>query len=97
MPYNDPDPTDPNILIGVELPATSESTRDMAYVFAEEFVRLGFDKSRLLRVFQTPFYAGAHKAFLELGAEEIENIVDECLLVWRRKECSVQSSEGHSL
>lgn len=84
MPYDDPDPSDPNMLVGVEVPGTAGSTRDMAYVFAEEFARMGFNKMRLLRVFQTPFYAGAHRAYLELGRVEIEEIVDECLGVWGR-------------
>ena len=84
MPYDDPDSTDPNMLVGVEIPGTAESTRDMAYVFAEEFARMGFNKTRLLRIFQTPFYAGAHRAYLELGQDEIEKIVDECLGIWGR-------------
>ena len=81
MPYDAPDP---NMLVGVEILGTAESTRDMAYVFAEEFARMGFNKSKLLRVFQTPFYAGAHRAYLELGGAEVEQIVDECLGIWRR-------------
>ena len=84
MPYDEPDATDPNMLVGVELPGTEESTRDMAYVFAEEFARLGFEKRRLLSLFKTPFYAGAHRAYLELGEEEIEKIADECLAIWGR-------------
>jgi hypothetical protein len=83
MPYNDPDPTDPNMLVGVELATNADMTRDMAYVFAEEFARLGFDKERILRIFTQPFYAGAHRAYLELGAEEMERIVDECLAIWK--------------
>ncbi len=30
MPYNDPDPTDPNVLVGVVLPADAEAMREMA-------------------------------------------------------------------
>jgi len=40
MPFQDPDPTDPNMLVGVVLPADAEATREMAYVFAEEFARM---------------------------------------------------------
>jgi len=82
MPYDDPDP---NMLVGVEIPGTAESTRDMAYVFAEEFARMGFNKSKLMRVFQTPFYAGAYRAYLELGGAEVEKIIDECLGIGVRK------------
>ncbi len=79
MPYNDPDPSDPNMLVGVELPASRETTREMAYVFAEEFARLGFNKKKLMLLFRNPFYTGAHRAYLELGEEVIEAIVDEYL------------------
>jgi hypothetical protein len=82
MPYNDPDPTDPNVLVGVVLPADAEAMRDMAYAFAEEFVRMGYDKQQLLRVFQNPFYAGAHGAYRTLGDAEIPAIIDECLAAW---------------
>ena len=41
MPYNEPDPTDPNMLVSVELSATADTTEEMAYVFAEEFARMG--------------------------------------------------------
>lgn len=84
MPYDDPDPSDPQILCGVELPGDADSIKDMAYVFAEEFVRLGFNKERLLRIFKRPFYSGAHRAYLELGGAEIEKIIDECVQIWGR-------------
>lgn len=43
-----------------------------------------------LRVFQTPFYAGAHRAYLELGGAEVEQIVDECLGIWGRKNITIE-------
>ena len=82
MPYNDPDPSDPNVLVGVVLPADAEAMREMAYAFAEEFVRMGYDKRQLLSVFQNPFYAGAHGAYRALGEEAILAIMDECLAAW---------------
>ena len=78
---------DPMELIGVELPAGSEAMREMAYVFAEEFARLGFDETRLLRVFRNPFYTGPHRALRVLGEQAVEEIVAECVGIWgRRKE-----------
>ena len=67
MPLADPDPDDPTILVGVALPAGAEAARDMAWVFAEEFARLGYDDAQLLRLFRSPFYAGAHDALRRLG------------------------------
>jgi len=82
MPYHEPDPGDPNVLVGIEMPINVDTTEDMAYVFAEEFARIGFDKERIMGIFARPFYVGAHRAFLELGACRTEQIVDECLEIW---------------
>ncbi|MBI2985341.1 MAG: hypothetical protein HYY45_01100 [Deltaproteobacteria bacterium] len=94
MPYNDPDPSDPNVLVRVVLPADAEAMRDMAYVFAEEFVRMGVDKRQLLSLFQNPFYAGAHGAYRALGKEAILAIMDECLNVWGRSKITVQEVQA---
>jgi hypothetical protein len=84
MPYDDPDPNDPHELVGVTIPASPETTRDMAYVFAEEFARMGMPRERILWLFRYPFYAGAHGAYRELGADAIAEIVEECVAVWGR-------------
>jgi hypothetical protein len=82
MPYDTPDPTDPTLLVGVVAPAEADTMREMAYVFAEEFARLGFGVARILRVFRSPFYAGAHHVFQALGEREVTAIVEECVNVW---------------
>jgi hypothetical protein len=84
MPYRDPDPTDPNVLVGVAVPADPEAMREMAWVFAEELARMGYDAARILAVFRAPFYAGAHRAWRALGEAEVAAIVEECVAVWRR-------------
>lgn len=84
MPYDEPDPTDPQELVGVVLRADPEAVREMAYAFAEEFARLGHDRARILWMFRTPFYVGAHGAYRALGTGAITAIVDECMAVWGR-------------
>jgi hypothetical protein len=84
MPYGEPDPLDPTVLVGVQLPAGAEAMRDMAWVFAEEFARLGLDGPRILALFRSPFYAGAHGAWRALGEDEVAAIVAECVGVWGR-------------
>ena len=90
MPFKDPDPTDPNVLVGVMLPADAEAMRDMAYVFAEEFARLGYTREQLLWLFKNPFYGGAHGAYRMLGEDETLAIIDECLSVWGNIKINVQ-------
>jgi len=89
MPFKDPDPTDPNMLVGVVLPADAEATRDMAYVFAEEFARLGYTREQLLWLFKNPFYGGAHGAYRALGENETLSIIDECLTAWGQAKFSI--------
>ena len=84
MPYDEPDPADPNILVGVVLPADQDAVREMAYVLAEEFARMGFDEGRLLRLFKNPFYAGAHQAYCVLGEDAARSIIEECVGAWGR-------------
>ena len=84
MPYEDPDPDDPNAIVGVNLPGTPESTLELVYALAEEFAGLGHDREWILRMLRNPFYAGAHRAYLDLGDEKVQAIVDECVQVWGR-------------
>jgi hypothetical protein len=85
MPFAEPDPTDPTVLVGVSVAGGADATRDMAWVFAEEFARLGLDAARLLALFRSPFYAGAHQAWQTLGEPEIVGIVAECVSVFGRR------------
>ena len=94
MPFKDPDPTDPNLLVGVMLPAGAEAARDMAYVFAEEFARLGYTRDQLLWLFKNPFYGGAHGAYRALGEKETLSIIDECLCVWGSIRIRVQDVQA---
>jgi len=89
MPFKDPDPNDPNMLVGVVLPAEAEAMRDMAYAFAEEFARLGYTREQLLWLFKNPFYGGAHGAYRTLGEQETLTIIDECLVVWGHAKFSI--------
>jgi len=97
MPYDDPDPTDPNVLVGVSLPGDEESTREMAVALAEEFAALGFDGERLMNLFRRPHYAGAHRAYRLLGEEEIRRILRESLAVWGSYRVVVRDKEEGGL
>ncbi len=92
MPYDDPDPGDPNVLVGVVLPGTAEAMEEMAYVFAEEFARMGQDEEAIMSLFLDPFYAGAHQAYRALGADAVRAIVHECVEVWGRAARRIQDA-----
>jgi hypothetical protein len=82
MPYGDPDPQDPNMLVGVPVDLDREAVREMAYAFAEEYASLGYDEKRLLALFREPSYSGPHLASSILGEGEIRSIVSESVGRW---------------
>ncbi len=82
MPYDDPEPDDPQELVGVELPGDESVTREMAAAFADEFAQLGFTRSQILALYRKAEYGGAHRAWRLLGENEIARIVDESLAVY---------------
>ena len=89
MPYDDPEPDDPQELIGVELPGDEATTREMAAAFADEFAQLGFTRPQILALFRKAEYSGAHQAWRLLGEGEIAQMVDESVAVWGRFACVV--------
>ena len=84
MPYDDPEPEDPQELLGVELPGDETVTREMAAAFADEFAQLGLKRPQILGLFRRAEYTGAHQAWTLLGEDAIARLVDESLAVWGR-------------
>jgi hypothetical protein len=82
MPHGRPDPADPNILVGIRLPADEGGLVEMAYTFAEEFAALGHDRDRILRMFRNPRFGGPHAAYRALGEGIVLGIVAECVRVF---------------
>jgi hypothetical protein len=96
MPHDEPSPDDPMLLVGTSVEAGPEADLEMAYAFAEEFVRMGYDEERLWRVFEKPFYAGAHRVLQILGEERIRDVIREVVGVWGRTHTGVTSAASHS-
>ena len=89
MPFDDPEPDDPHVLVGVSLPGDDAAIGEMAAAFADEFAQLGFSRAQILALYRKADYAGAHQAWRLLGEDEIGRIVDESLAVWGRFRCVV--------
>ena len=92
MPHGRPDPADPNILVGVRLPADQDALVEMAYTFAEEFAALGHAEDRILRMFRNPRFGGPHAAYRALGEETVLGIVAECARAFGRHRVVVQDA-----
>ncbi len=96
MPYDDPDPQDPMMLVGVELPTDRPAQVDMAYAFAEEYARLGYAENQIMSLFREPFYAGANGLYKELGEGEVEAIVRETASTWGRMRLVDHEASPHA-
>ena len=97
MPYDDPEPEDPQELVGVELPGDETVTLEMAAAFADEFAQLGYTRAQILALFRRAEYAGAHQAWTLLGQQAIAQMVDESLSVWGRFTCVVTDCTGDNV
>ena len=84
MPYDEPDPQDPMVLVGLSPPSGPDAVAKMACAFADEFARMGYDGAQILSFFTRPFYTGAHGAYRQLGEGRITEIIAESVSVWGR-------------
>ena len=82
MPYHEPDPSDPNMLVGVTVNCSAEELSEMAAAFSSELAALGHDVPGILELFRQPAYAGAHLAWRELGEAEVRSIVEQSVEFW---------------
>ncbi len=98
MPYDDPDPTDPSILVGVPIPADEAVHRETAAAFSGEFAQLGYNETMIHYLFTNPFYAGAYRAWQALGDQAIREIVREHATFWEnvRTACLASRCSGKS-
>jgi len=82
--------------VGVET-AGDEAIYEMAACFIEEYVRLGFDADRILRLFHTRGYAGPALALHRLGEERIRELIVEAFALRgardRRRSAAVASAD----
>jgi len=72
---------DPLEMVGVFLPTAPEvdATGEMARTFVEEFALMGFPAQRILRLFQNPFYAGAHLIYRQRGEDYVRAVIGRVL------------------
>lgn len=94
------EPDDPVEMIGVQLNGQSEAQlRDMALCFAEEFIRQGFNKEKLLQVFKNLFYQGPYLVFQQKGEDFVRSVINEALAMWhpRQQELTKEGNDESCL
>lgn len=80
------EPEDPMALVGVAMDRGPDSATltEMAWCFAEEYVRMGWSGERILRLFQNPFYRGPHQILEVKGEDFVRGIIQEAAELRRR-------------
>ena len=71
------EPEDPMALVGVGLdrPPDDHALTEMAWCFAEEYVRMGWSGDRILRLFRNPFYRGPNQILRSKGEQFVQDII----------------------
>ncbi|MEK7468621.1 MAG: hypothetical protein AAB074_14520 [Planctomycetota bacterium] len=82
MPEKEFEEDDPLEFVGMSIPAGPKADEEMTKAVVEEFLLTGFDRERLVRLFQDPFYAGTHRVWAERGQEFVERVIDGVLREW---------------
>ena len=75
------EPDDPLELVGmvVPVPPGYDSMAEMGRCFVEEFALMGWDRRRILRLFKSPVYAGAHAIYRARGEEFVDSLITQVL------------------
>lgn len=84
MPKDEFDQEDPFALVGMVLAGEqdAESFALMGRCFIEEFVRMGWDDTQILLLFQDPFYRGPHTVFQAKGAAFVHQLIAQVQREW---------------
>lgn len=91
----DQKPPQPDLLSGPC--GETESVHETVCCFAEEFARKGYDGPKILRMFQNPFYAAAHAAYLALGHDATAAVIDKCLAGTGRARVRGERAQGAAI
>ncbi len=84
MPYGEPDATDPMQLVGHAMPGEPGGLELMAETVVDEYLRLGFDKDRILDMFRKPFFAMTHSVWQQKGDAWCDALVERVVATYRK-------------
>lgn len=77
MPKGKYDPDDPMELVGVAIPASPDALDEMARVFADEFLRIGYSPDQVFGLFKDPFYRAPNQIYVARGEQFVRGIIDD--------------------
>ena len=82
MPADEFDQTDPMDLVGMVIPGEPGQLEHMAECFVEEYVRLGWDETRLMTLFVNPLFMATHRIYHLKGEEYVRQLIQKISLKW---------------
>ncbi|HET7089862.1 MAG TPA: hypothetical protein VFL17_14590 [Anaerolineae bacterium] len=84
MPKDEFEHDDPMELVGMILPGDEATTEAMAETFVEEYVRMGWDDARLMKLFTHPFYVATHAVYRLKGEAYVRELIRKTCAKWQR-------------
>jgi len=98
MPYDEFEDDDPMELVGMLLPGDEATTEAMAETFVEEYVRMGWDDARLMKMFTHPFYVATHAVYRLKGEAYVRDLIARTRAKWRPiANSKIQNSNSQTL
>jgi hypothetical protein len=88
-PGHDFDTDDPMELAAMEVDGDPDV---MAACIVDEFVRMGLGDEELLRMFERPFFAGAHAVYRARGAAHVQRLIAEARARWGQPRFTVRET-----
>jgi hypothetical protein len=77
--FEDEDPLD---LVGMVLPGEPGQLEAMAETFVEEYIRLGWDESRLMTLFLHPMFMATHRIYRQKGEQYVRALIRTTQAKW---------------
>lgn len=66
---------DPFEMVGMVLPGEPGQLEAMAQALAEEYILLGWDEKRLMKLFTNPFFLATHRIYQQKGEAYVRELI----------------------
>ena len=73
---------DPMALVGMVMPGEPGQLEAMAECLVEEYVRLGWDETRLMVLFHNPMFLATHRIYRQKGEQYVRELIQQTCKKW---------------
>jgi hypothetical protein len=75
VPKDEFDAEDPLDLVGMVFPGEAGDLEQMAECIVDEYVRLGWDETRLMTLFVNPMFLATHRIYRQKGEGYVRELI----------------------